>query len=80
MTVKELINELKKIHEKDAEVYLVKNWEQFDEEGYLTDLYRIEGVSDQLVISDNGFDFDEVREVLLCAEENCATSKINYNL
>lgn len=80
MTVKELINELKKIHEKDAGVYLVKNWEQFDESGYLTDLYRIKGVSDQLVICPNGFDFDEVREVLLCAEENCATPKIDYNL
>lgn len=74
MTVKELINELKKIKEKDAEVYLVKDWEQFDDDGYLTDLYRIDSVSDQLVICPNGFDFDEVREVLLCAEEKCATT------
>lgn len=80
MTVKELINELKKIREKDAEVYLVKDWEQLDENRYLTDLYRIEGVCDQLVISHNGFDFDEVREVLLYADENRATSKINNNL
>ena len=80
MTVKELINELKKIREKDAEVYLVKNWEEVDENGYLTDLYRIEDVSNQLVICPNGFDFDEVREVLLCASEKCATSKINNNL
>ena len=77
MTVKELISELKKIREKDAEVYLVKNWEEVDENGYLTDLYRIEDVSNQLVICPNGFDFDEVREVLLCASEKCATYKIN---
>ena len=80
MTVKELINELKKIREKDAEVYLVKDWEQFDENGYQTDLYRIEGVCDQLVICPNGFDFDEVREVLLCASEECATYKIDNSL
>ena len=55
----------------------MKDWEQFDEDGYLTDLYRIEGVSDQLVICPNGFDFDEVREVLLCAADECATPKIN---
>ena len=42
-----------------------------------TDLYRINGVCDQLVICPNGFDFDEVREVLLCASEKCATYKIN---
>lgn len=75
MTVRELINELKKIREKDAEVYLVKDWEQLDENRYLTDLYRIEGVCDQLVICPNGFDFDEVREVLLWASEECATYK-----
>ena len=58
----------------------MKNWEDIDEFGYLTDLYRINGVCDQLVICPNGFDFDEVREVLLYAEENRATSKINNNL
>lgn len=77
MTVKELINELKKIKEKDSEVYLVKDWEQSDGEGHLTDLYRLNDVTYQFVLVDMGMDWKEEKEVLLCFDEERATAKIN---
>ena len=46
MTVQELMKELKKLP-KEANVYLVKDWEMLDEDNCLTDLYELEDVCKQ---------------------------------
>ena len=73
MTVRELYNWCKAYRNKDAEVYLVKNWEEFDEQGCLTDLYRLHNICDQVVVEDTGMDFRDTHEVLLEFEEEKAT-------
>ncbi len=77
MTVNELIKELKKIKNKESEVYLVKDWDQVDEEGHLTDLYRLSEVTSQFLIVDMGMDWKEEEEIILCFEEKQATATIN---
>ena len=72
MKVKDLYNWCKAYPHKEAEVYLVKDWEQCDEQGALTDLYRLRDINEQVVVVDTGLDFDEVREVLLDFEEEVA--------
>ena len=72
MTVRELYNWCKACRHKEAEVYLVKDWEQLDEDNNLTDLYRLDNVSEQVVIVDDGMDFTDIHEVLLCFEEKRA--------
>lgn len=65
MTVRELYNWCKAQKNKDAEVFMCKDWEQVDEEGYLTDLYRLTGICDQTHYIETGMDFLEIREVIL---------------
>ena len=65
MTVQELYNWCKSCRHKDAEVYLVKDWEQVNEQGNLTDLYRLTNVCEQVVVIDTGLDFVDEHEVLL---------------
>lgn len=65
MTVRDLYNWCKAFRHKDAEVFLVKDWEQCDENGSLTDLYRLKDVTYQVNIVDMGMDFKEDYEVLL---------------
>ncbi len=77
MKVKDLIAALKKIKDKDSEVYLVKDWDQVDEEGRLTDLYRLNDVTSQFLIVDIGMDWEEETEVLLVFDEQPATAIIN---
>lgn len=77
MTVRELYNWCKAYRDKDAEVYLVKNWEEFDEQGCLTDLYRLDGIVDQVVIEDTGLDFKDIHEVILEFETERATYSIS---
>ena len=77
MKVKDLIAELKKIKDKDSEVYLVKDWDQVDEEGHLTDLYRLSEVTSQFLIVDMGMDWEEEEEIILYFEEQQATATIN---
>lgn len=72
MKVKDLYNWCKAYPHKEAEMYLVKDWEQCDEQGALTDLYRLRDINEQVVVVDTGLDFDEVREVLLDFEEEVA--------
>ena len=72
MKVKDLYNWCKAYPHKEAEVYLVKDWEQTDENGALSDLYRLRDVCDQVVVIDTGLDFDEEHEVLLEFEEEVA--------
>lgn len=69
MTVKELIRELKQMPQ-DAQVYMVKDWEQIDENQNLTDLYGLYSVDSQTVVIDRGLDFEDTTEVLLGFEEN----------
>ncbi len=64
MTVAEAIKYLKK-YPKDAEIYLCKDYEECDEEGNLIDLYRLNGISHQVIIIDQGMDFKDVTEVLM---------------
>lgn len=64
MTVAEAIKYLKK-YPKDAEIYLCKDYEECDEEGNLIDLYRLNGISHQVVIIDEGMDWKDVTEVLV---------------
>ena len=72
MTVRELYNWCKACRNKDAEVYMVKDWEQTDEQGYLSDLYRLKDISEQVVIVDDGLDFNDEVEVLMEFEEERA--------
>lgn len=76
MTVAEAIKYLKK-YPKDAEIYLCKDYEQCDEDGNLTDLYRLNGICHQVVIIDEGMDWKDVTEVLLEFENKVAKYEIN---
>lgn len=67
MTVEELKRELSR-YPKDAKVYLVKDWDAI-ENGVLTDLAELTGVSSQIEVVDNGLDFEDLHEVLLEFEE-----------
>lgn len=78
MTVAEAIKELKK-YPKDAEIYLCKDYEQCDEDGYLTDLYRLNGICHQVVTIDEGMDWRNVTEVLVEFENERAHGEINKN-
>lgn len=64
MTVAEAIKELKK-YPKNAEIYICKDYEQCDEDGILTDLYRLSFITHQVVIIDEGMDWKDVTEVLV---------------
>jgi hypothetical protein len=76
MTVRDLYNWCKACRHKDAEVYLVKDWEEVDEEGCLTDLYRLRDISTQIVIVDEGMDYRDVYEVLLDFDTEKAHAEI----
>ena len=76
MTVAEAIKQLKK-YPKDAEIYLCKDYELCDEEGILIDLYRLNYISHQLVIIDEGLDWKDVTEVLMEFDNKRAQCEIN---
>jgi len=78
MTVAEAIKELKKFP-KDAEIYLCKDYELCDEEGILIDLYRLNYISHQFVIIDEGMDWKEVTEVLMEFDNKRAHWEVNKN-
>lgn len=78
MTVRELYNWCKAYKHKDATVYFVKDWEQCDEEGNLTDLYELDSVCDQCVVVDTGLDFEDEYEVLLEFKNEKAGYNINH--
>lgn len=77
MTVRELYNWCKAQRDKDAEVYVCKDWEQIDEEGNLTDLYRVKDVVMQRRVIDVGLDFVEECEAILDVDENRAVAGNN---
>lgn len=68
MTIKEFIKALKQ-YPQDAEVYVVGDWEKYDEFGTLTDLKPVNDVSSQNVVIDKGMDFEDVTEVLIEVRE-----------
>lgn len=78
MTVEQAIKELKKLPKK-AEIYLVKDWEDFDEDGYLKDLYRLSFITSQMVVVGKGLDFEDITEVLLEVENTPASGIVNKN-
>ena len=57
---------------KNAEVYLCKDWEMLDEDNCLCDLYRLNDVCKQCVFIDDGLDFVDIDEVILCFDEERA--------
>ena len=62
------VGELKKAlkgHKDSEEVYLVKDWEACNENGELTELASLSGVSEQRVVVDMGLDFVDEYQVLL---------------
>lgn len=67
MKVKDLIKELKKL-DQNAEVFMVKDWEQV-EDGVLTDRYLLNDICEQTVVIDEGLDFVDYKEVILCFDE-----------
>ena len=68
MKVKDFIKELKR-YPQDAEVYVVGDWEKYNEFGNLSDLKAVYDVSSQNVVIDTGMDFDDVTDVLIEVRE-----------
>lgn len=68
MTIKEFIKALKQ-YPQDAEVYVVGDWDKYDEFGNLTDLKPVYDVSSQNIVIDTGLDFEDVTEVLIEVRE-----------
>lgn len=68
MKVKDFIKELKR-YPQDAEVYVVGDWEQYDEQGNLSDLKAVYDVSSQNVVIETSMDFEDVIEVLIEVRE-----------
>lgn len=64
MTAGELIKALRG-YPKDAEVYIVDNWEAVDEDGLLTELREVNEISAQHKVIDMGLDFEDITEILL---------------
>lgn len=68
MTIKEFIKALKQ-YPQDAEVYVVGDWEKYDELGNISDLKPVYDVSSQNIVIDTGLDFEDVTEVLIEVRE-----------
>ena len=68
LKVKDFIKELKR-YPQDAEVYVVGDWEKYDEFGNLSDLKPVYDVSSQNVVIETGMDFEDVTEVLIEVRE-----------
>lgn len=68
MKVKDFIKELKR-YPQDAEVYVVGDWEQYDEQGNLSDLKAVYDVSSQNVVIETSMDFEDITEVLIEVRE-----------
>lgn len=68
MKVKDFIKELKR-YPQDAEVYVVGDWEKYDEQGNLSDLKPVYDVSSQNVVIETSMDFEDVTEVLIEVRE-----------
>ncbi len=63
MKVSDAIKLLKQ-YPKDAEIFMVKDWEDM-EDGCLNDLYRLIDIIGQVRVVDDGMDWKDETEVLL---------------
>lgn len=68
MTVGELKKALRG-YKDNCPVFMVRDWCACNDNGELTDLASLTGVTDQLVVVDMGLDFEDERQVLLEFEE-----------
>ena len=50
-------------------MYVVGDWEKYDEFGNISDLKPVYDVSSQNIVIDTGMDFDDVTEVLIEVRE-----------
>lgn len=78
MKVSELIKELKKLP-KDAEIYMVKDWNEEDEQGHWLDLYRLDMPIDQTVYTETSMDFDIEHQIIMVFEEERAKARVEHN-
>ena len=74
MKVEELIKRLRRFP-KDAEVFILPDELECDDEGYNTDLHRISEVVHQELYIETNTDFVKVTEVMVKFEENRAHSR-----
>ncbi len=74
MKVEELIKRLRRFP-KDAEVFILPDELECDDEGYFADLHRISEVVDQEMYVETNTDFIKVTEVMVKFEESRAYSR-----
>lgn len=73
MKVEELIKRLRRFP-KDAEVFILPDELECDDEGFFTDLHRISEVVDQELFVETNGDFIKITEVMVKFEEDRAHS------
>ena len=76
MTVDELIKRLRRFP-KNAEVFILPDELECDEDGYNTDLHRISEVVHQDTYVETNGDFIKITEVMVKFEENWAYFRAN---
>lgn len=74
MKVEELIKRLRRFP-KDAEVFILPDELECDDEGFFTDLHRISEVVDQELFVETNGDFIKITEVMVKFEEDRAYSR-----
>lgn len=75
MKVEELIKRLRRFP-KDAEVFILPDELECDDEGYNTDLHRISEVVHQETYVETNGDFIKITEVMVKFEEDRALSRV----
>lgn len=78
MTVKELINRLRRLP-NDAQVFIVPDELEVDDDGYNIDLHRISEVVHQDTYVETNGDFIKITEVMVKFEENRAYFRAGEN-
>lgn len=78
MTVKELINRLRRLP-KDAQVFIVPDELEVDDDGYNIDLHRISEVVHQDTYVETNGDFIKITEVMVKFEEERAYFRAGEN-
>lgn len=75
MKVEELIKRLRRFP-KDAEVFILPDELECDDEGFFSDLHRISEVVDQELYVETNGDFIKITEVMVKFEEDRAHSRV----
>lgn len=78
MKVEELIKRLRRFP-KDAEVFILPDELECDDEGFFTDLHRISEVVDQELFVETNGDFIKITEVMVKFEEDRAYFRAGEN-